>query len=139
VHSFSFSIVPTVGSTGMIANVNAPAVRDAIDRLAQRARESGQMGEPITVDVNADATVANITVPIAGTGTDPASNSALADLRDELVPETVGAVPGTETGVTGQTAVWKDTGDQMRSWLAPVVAFVLLFAFALILSRSARS
>jgi uncharacterized membrane protein YdfJ with MMPL/SSD domain len=114
-------------------DVNAPAVRGAIDRLAQRARASGQMGEPITVETNADATVANITIPIAGTGTDPASNTALAELRDELVPETVGAVPGTETGVTGQTAIWKDTGDQMKSWLAPVVAFVLLFAFALIL------
>ena len=42
-------------------------------------------------------------------------------------------VSGIETGVTGQTAVWKDTGDQMKSWLAPVVAFVLLFAFALLL------
>jgi uncharacterized membrane protein YdfJ with MMPL/SSD domain len=114
-------------------DVNAPAVRDAIGRLEQRARESGQMGEPITIEINADATVANITVPIAGTGTDPASNTALAELRDELVPETVGAVPGTETGVTGQTAIWKDTGDQMKSWLTPVVAFVLLFAFALIL------
>ena len=29
--------------------------------------------------------------------------------------------------------MWKDTGDQMKSWLAPVVAFVLLFAFALLL------
>ena len=41
-------------------------------------------------------------------------------------------VSGIETGVMGQTAVWKDTGDQMKSWLAPV-AFVLLFAFALLL------
>jgi uncharacterized membrane protein YdfJ with MMPL/SSD domain len=114
-------------------NVNAPAVRDAIDRLERRARESGQMGEPITVDVNRDATVANITVPIAGTGTDPASNTALAELRDEIVPETVGALPGTETGVTGLTAEWKDQGDQMKSKLPLVVAFVLLFAFGLML------
>jgi uncharacterized membrane protein YdfJ with MMPL/SSD domain len=114
-------------------NVNAPAVRDAIDRLERRARESGQMGEPITVEVNTDATVANITVPIAGTGTDPASNTALAELRDEIVPETVGALPGTEAGVTGLTAQWKDQGDQMKSKLPLVVAFVLLFAFGLML------
>jgi uncharacterized membrane protein YdfJ with MMPL/SSD domain len=114
-------------------NVNAPAVRDAIDRLERRARESGQMGEAITVDVNKDATVANITVPIAGTGTDPASNTALAELRDEIVPETVGALPGTEAGVTGVTAGWKDQGDQMKSKLPLVVAFVLLFAFGLML------
>jgi RND superfamily putative drug exporter len=114
-------------------NVNAPAVRDAIDRLERRARESGQRAEPITVDVNKDATVANITVPIAGTGTDPASNTALAELRDEIVPETVGALPGTEAGVTGVTAEWKDQGDQMKSKLPLVVAFVLLFAFGLML------
>jgi uncharacterized membrane protein YdfJ with MMPL/SSD domain len=114
-------------------NVNAPAVREAIDRLERRARESGQMGESITVDVNEDATVANITVPIAGTGTDPASNTALAQLRDEIVPETVGALPGTEAGVTGVTAAWKDQGDWMKSTLPLVVAFVLLFAFGLML------
>src|SRR6266508_4400032 len=91
------------------------------------------MGEPNTVDVNKDATVANITVPIAGTGTDPASNTALAELRDEIVPETVGALPGTEAGVTGQTAEWKDQGDQMKSTLPLVVVFVLLFAFGLML------
>jgi uncharacterized membrane protein YdfJ with MMPL/SSD domain len=108
-------------------------VRDAIDRLERRARESGQMGEAITVEVNKDATVANITVPIAGTGTDPASNTALAELRDEIVPETVGALPGTEAGVTGVTAEWKDQGDQMKSKLPLVVAFVLLFAFGLML------
>jgi uncharacterized membrane protein YdfJ with MMPL/SSD domain len=115
------------------ANVNAPEVRDAIDRLEQRARESGQMGESITVEVNKDATVANITVPIAGTGTDPASSTALAELRDEIVPETVGALPDTEAGVTGVTAGWKDQGDQMKSWLPLVVGFVLLFAFGLML------
>jgi uncharacterized membrane protein YdfJ with MMPL/SSD domain len=114
-------------------DVNAPAVRDAINRLEARARASGQMGDPITVEVNRDATVANITVPIAGTGTDPASNTALAELRDEIVPQTVGAVPNAEAGVTGLTAEWKDQGDQMKSKLPLVVGFVLAFAFVLTL------
>ncbi len=114
-------------------NVNAPAAREAIDRLERRALASGQMHEPITVEVNKDATVANITVPIAGKGTDPASNTALTQLRDEIVPETVGALPNAEAGVTGQTAEWKDQGDQMKSTLPLVVAFVLLFAFGLML------
>jgi putative drug exporter of the RND superfamily len=113
--------------------VGAPVVRDAVDRLERRALASGQMGEQITVDVNSDATVANITVPIAGTGTDPASNTALAELRDTIVPETVGALPNTEAGVTGVTAEWKDQGEQMKSTLPIVAAFVLLFAFGLML------
>ena len=114
-------------------NVNTPAVRNAIAQLERRARESGQMGEPITLDVNKSATVASITVPIAGTGTDPASNTALAELRNEIVPATVGALPSAEAGVTGLTAEWRDQGDQMKSWLPLVVGFVLLFAFALML------
>jgi RND superfamily putative drug exporter len=114
-------------------SVNAPAVREAIDRLEQRALASGRMHEPITVDVNKDATVANITVPIDGNGTDAASHASLGVLRDMIVPETVGALPDTEAGVTGVTAEWKDGQDQMTSKLPLVVGFVLLFAFGLML------
>jgi RND superfamily putative drug exporter len=114
-------------------DVGAPAVREAIDRLEQQALASGRMQKPITVDVNRDATVANITIPIAGTGTDDASVAALEALREEIVPATVGALPETDSGVTGLSAQWKDQTDQMTSKLPLVVAFVLLFAFALML------
>ncbi len=114
-------------------NVNAPAVRAAIDRLEQRALASGRMYEPITVDVNNDATVANLTIPIAGTGTDAASNAAVAALRKEILPATVGALPNVEAGVTGLTAAWTDGTDETKSKTPLVVAFVLLFAFGLML------
>jgi len=115
------------------SDVNAPEVRAAIDQLKQRALASGRAFEPIRVDVNGDGTVANITIPIAGSGTDAASNASFRMLRNEVVPETVGAVPDAEAGVTGQTASWRDEADALRSNLAPVVAFVLLFAFGLML------
>jgi RND superfamily putative drug exporter len=115
------------------ANVNAPTVRKSIAQLEQRALASGRAHEPITVDVNKDATVANITVPIDGKGADHASNAAVASLRETVVPETVGAVPGVESGVTGWTAQWKDGNDKIKSKLPLVFAFVLLFAFALML------
>ena len=105
----------------------------AIDRLEQRALASGRMHEPITVDVNKDGTVANITVPIDGKGTDSVSNASLAVLRDEIVPTTVGALPDAEAGVTGLTAQWKDGTDEMTSKLPLVVVFVLVFAFSLML------
>jgi uncharacterized membrane protein YdfJ with MMPL/SSD domain len=54
-------------------------------------------------------------------------------LRGEIVPTTVGALPNTESGVTGLTAVWKDSTDEMTSKLPRVFAFVLVFAFALML------
>jgi uncharacterized membrane protein YdfJ with MMPL/SSD domain len=114
-------------------DVNAPLVQAAIQRLEQRALASGRMHEPITVDANQDATVANITVPIEGKGTDAESTASLAVLRDEIVPTTVGALPDVESGVTGLTAQWKDASDDMKANLLPVVAFVLVFAFALML------
>jgi uncharacterized membrane protein YdfJ with MMPL/SSD domain len=114
-------------------DVNAPAVRRAINRLERRALASGRAREPITIDKNGDGTIANITVPIEGRGTDAASNASLAILREKIVPETVGALPNTETGVTGLTAEWKDSQHQLKSKLPLVVAFVLLFAFGLML------
>jgi RND superfamily putative drug exporter len=114
-------------------NVNTPEMRRAIEALKQRALASGRMANPVTVDTNGGATVANITVPIDGTGTDGKSNAALAALRDRIVPETVGAVPTADAGVTGLTAEWKDSKDQLKSKLPLVVGFVLLFAFGLML------
>ena len=114
-------------------NVNAPSVRRAIGRLEQLALASGRMYEPITVAVSKDATVANITVPIKGKGTDAASNASLAELRDVIVPQTLGTLPNAEAGVTGLTAQWKDQADELKSTTPIVVAFVLLLAFALML------
>ena len=114
-------------------DVNAPAMKAAIQRLERLALASGRMHEPITVDVNEAGTVANITIPIEGKGTGAVSNASLAALRDEIVPATVGALPDAEAGVTGLTAQWKDGEDEMKSNLPPVIAFVLVFAFALML------
>jgi RND superfamily putative drug exporter len=77
--------------------------------------------------------VAGITVPIEGKGTDSVSNASLAELRDEIVPNTVGALPEVEAGVTGLTAQWKDGSDDITSKLPLVVGFVLVFAFTLML------
>jgi uncharacterized membrane protein YdfJ with MMPL/SSD domain len=115
------------------SNVNAPTVRNAIAALERRALATGQIEKPITVDTNRSGTVANITMPIKGTGTDTASMNALALLRNELIPATVGTVPAAEVGVTGIAARWSDELAQQKSKLPYVVAFVLIFAFVLML------
>jgi uncharacterized membrane protein YdfJ with MMPL/SSD domain len=114
-------------------NVNAPTVRNAIAALERRALATGQIEKPITVDTNRSGTVANITMPIKGTGTDTASMNALALLRNDLIPATVGTVPSAEVGVTGIAARWNDELAQQKSKLPYVVAFVLIFAFVLML------
>jgi uncharacterized membrane protein YdfJ with MMPL/SSD domain len=114
-------------------NVEAPAVQEAIGQLEWRALDSGVMNEPIDVDVNPAKTVANISIPVEGNGTDSVSNSALAALRDEIIPPTLGTLPDAEVGVTGTTAYSKDFNDQMKTAGPLVFGFVLLFAFCLML------
>jgi uncharacterized membrane protein YdfJ with MMPL/SSD domain len=114
-------------------NINAPGVQEAIGQLEWRALATGQMHEPITIDVNAAETVANIAIPVDGEGTDAASEAALATLREDIVPVTVGALPDAEVGVTGMTAQSKDFNDKLKSVAPLVFGFVLLLAFGLML------
>jgi uncharacterized membrane protein YdfJ with MMPL/SSD domain len=114
-------------------DVNSPEVQAAIQDLRERAVATGRAHEPITVDVNRDGTVANITVPIDGKGTDAGSEASLAALREDVVPETVGALPDSEAGVTGLTAGWIDSKNEIKSQLPGVFVFVLLLAFVLML------
>jgi uncharacterized membrane protein YdfJ with MMPL/SSD domain len=114
-------------------DVNAPEVQAAIEELREQAVATDRAYEPITVEVNRNATVANITVPIDGAGTDAASEASLAALRTDVVPETVGALPEAEAGVTGLTAAWIDSKNEIKSELPLVFAFVLAFAFVLML------
>ena len=114
-------------------DVTAPQVQEAIGQLEWRALESGQMHEPITVDVNEAGTIATVAIPVDGKGMDAASNAALATLREDIVPTTVGALPGSEVGVTGITASTKDFNDKLKSAAPLVFGFVLLLAFGLML------
>ncbi len=85
------------------------------------------------MDVNPAGTVASISIPVDGNGTDGNSYAALDALRGEIVPETVGALDGVEFGVTGMTASTKDGNDQLKAAAPLVFGFVLVFAFVLML------
>jgi putative drug exporter of the RND superfamily len=112
-------------------NVEAPAVRNAIAALEHEALASGQMHEPITVDVNEQRTVARIDVPLVGNGIDKQSQGALQTLREEVVPKTVGTVGPAH--VTGATAFSVDFNDQLKERQPFVFAFVLVLAFLLLM------
>jgi RND superfamily putative drug exporter len=114
-------------------NVNAPEVKAAITRMENEALATGQLYRPITIDVNQDATIANIAIAIDGEGTDDASVAALRTLREDVLPDTIGTLPGVEAGVTGFTASSTDFNEQMKSVAPRVFVFVLLFAFLLML------
>jgi uncharacterized membrane protein YdfJ with MMPL/SSD domain len=114
-------------------SVSTPQVRGAIADLREQALASGRFHEPVTITTNKAGTVTQVELPMDGTGTDSASNAALDTLRRDILPATVGSLDGVESGVTGTTAISKDFDSAMRSTAPFVFAFVLAFAFILML------
>ena len=114
-------------------DVTAPAVREAIADLRRDALASGLMSDPITVQESPNGRVALVSVPLAGKGTDEVSYRALAALRDEVVPSTVGSVRGVDAAVTGETAASKDFNSLMAQRMPIAMGFVLVLAFVLLL------
>jgi uncharacterized membrane protein YdfJ with MMPL/SSD domain len=130
--AFPGSSVPAVVAL-RAPDVTAPPVRAAIDELHRRAVASGQMSEPVQVQVNPSKTVALIDVPLRGDGENATSMRALDTLRGEIIPATVGRLDGARVGVTGDTAGSHDFSQLLRERSPLVFAFVLGLAFLLLL------
>jgi len=120
---------PQEGSTDLVAvwsadggPLDADAVRSAAADLTAGLPDPAAAGE---LEISPDGSVARL--PIAspgGTGSDEAV-AAVTDLRTDLVPATLGALPGVQTGVTGSTAFDTDFGGTMAERLPLVMGFVL--------------
>ncbi len=105
-----------------------------VHNLRERVEASDLVEPPVTVQFNADHSVARVSVPIVGDGTDDRSYAALSELRDQIIPATVGRQPGLEANVGGYTASSKDFNDLMESRVPIVFGFVLGLAFLLLLA-----
>ena len=114
-------------------DVTTPAIRGAVAELERKALATGAMNPPIDVETNHRGTVTRVEIPLAGNGTDDESTAALATLRDELLPQTLGQVDGVDYAVTGMTANSEDFNESQTSSAPKVFGFVLLFAFGLLL------
>ena len=89
-------------------------------------------GKP-SVELSSDKTVASVTIPTVGEGTDDLSNKAVDALRGDIVPNTVGNIDGVEAYTSGEAAATRDFNDAMTGNLPYVFAFVLSAAFLLLL------
>ncbi|MDQ3739972.1 MAG: MMPL family transporter [Actinomycetota bacterium] len=119
-------------------DITAAPVQRAIDRLGDAAGAAPGIAAPLGVDVSPDRTVARIAVPLAGDGVEDRSEDALALLRDELLPSTIGRVDGAEALVTGQTAASVDLREVTVERGPLVFALVLGMGF-LVLMMTFRS
>ena len=114
-------------------DLDTPAARAALADLRRRALATGVMRSPIRIVENAQHTVAQVDVPLAGDGNDATSFAALRTLRTDVVPEALAKLPGADYAVTGETAGNADFRSAMLSRAPIVFAFVLGLAFVLLL------
>jgi RND superfamily putative drug exporter len=110
------------------------AFATAVARLRLAVAASGEGYGQLSVEGNASHTAARITIPLPGSGVDATSNRSLLTLRQRLLPQTIGRLPHSAYGVTGQTAVSYDWNRMMKGALPIVFGFVLTFAFLLLLA-----
>ena len=109
------------------------ALRSAVARLEAGAAAQGLAHPPFEIALGRDRRSAALALPLRGLGDNAASRRAVRELRDVLVPQTLGRVPGARAAVTGDTAQDVDFTAQMRHGVPYVVAFVLALAFVLLL------
>ena len=114
-------------------DVRSGAVAAGIDRLVAEVNRSDTFRNGTEVSYSADGTVAKIDVPSRGSGTDPASLKALNEIRDDVIPATVGGVEGASVNVTGDAASSADFSSNLKSRLPLIFAFVFGLAFLLLL------
>ena len=104
-----------------------------------KALESGVAARPAlfegkpSLEYSSDKSVAIVTLPTTGNGTDDLSNRAVDALRGDIVPGTVGKLDGVQAYTTGEASATGDFNDAMIGHLPLVFAFVLSAAFLLLL------
>ena len=115
-------------------DTTALAFRAAVKGLGTALVSTHRGYGAISTDTNPAHTAARIQIPLPGSGTDTTSTNVLLTLRGQLLPQTLGKVPGAVYAVTGQTASSYDGSQNMKSSLPIVFAFVLTIAFLLLLA-----
>ncbi|MFJ1604835.1 MMPL family transporter [Streptomyces sp. NPDC088253] len=114
-------------------DINAADVKSALADFRTRAISSGASRGPVDIKVHEAQNVAFVYVPLVGGSDQDKAEKSLQLLRDKVRPDTLGKVDGVQAPITGQVAGSHDFSDQLLGSVAPVFAFVVVFAFLLML------
>ena len=128
---------PSTAAPAIVVAAGPPAqqkaAQHAVKRLEALAVARGIAHPPFTLNGSADGQAGSLDLPLTGAGDNAASRHAISLLRSELIPQTLGRVPGVESAVTGDTAEDVDFTHQMKHGIPYVLGFVLALAFLLLL------
>lgn len=114
-------------------DINAADVKSALADFRTQAISSGASRGPVDIKVHAAQNVAFVYVPLVGGSDQDKAEKSLQLLRDKVRPDTLGKLDGVQAPITGQVAGSHDFSDQLLGSVAPVFAFVVVFAFLLML------
>src|SRR5262249_21455909 len=128
---------PSTSEPAPVAGVFPPGRRAqakrALATLETRAAARGIAHPPFAVNPGEDGRSLAIELPLTGNGNNAASRDDVSVLRDQLIPSTLGQIPGVQTAVTGTVAEDVDFTHQVKHGMPYVIAFVLGLAFVLLL------
>ncbi|MFF6988714.1 MMPL family transporter [Streptomyces sp. NPDC010273] len=114
-------------------DINAPDVKQALVDFKAQAVSSGASRGPVDIKLHDAQNVAFVYVPLVGGSDQDKASKSLEKLRDDVRPATLGKVDGVQAPITGNVAGSKDFNDQLLGSVVPVFAFVVVFAFLLML------
>jgi uncharacterized membrane protein YdfJ with MMPL/SSD domain len=114
-------------------DIQAPRVQRAIASFETAALRAGALHQPVQLTVYRAANVAQIDAPLPGNGSDATSVAALTTLRQRLIPQAFGRVPGTQALTDGQLASSLDYNAALRDAAIRAFAIVMAAAFVLML------
>ncbi|MFE0626283.1 MMPL family transporter [Streptomyces sp. NPDC058864] len=115
------------------SDITSPEVRQAIDAFSREAVTKGASPGPVETELHEKEGVAVLKVPLTGGTDEERAEASLKVLRDEVRPHTLGVVAGLTAPIGGSTAASMDFTDKIGDAVPPVFAFVVAFAFLLML------
>ena len=114
-------------------DVRSGAAAAGIAQLRRDAERSDRVVAPTEVEYSDDGNTALVTIPIEGNGNDEQSEAALDQVRDQIIPATIGGVDGVTVNVGGDTAGSKDFRELLTDRLPLIFGFVFVITFVLML------
>ncbi len=125
---------PSSGSTLEVAvktTGDSSEVAPALQQLADDAAKAGLVADDDAIRTSRDGSVSVLTLASPYADGSEQTQQALETVREDLAPNTLDRLPGSEWAVGGDTAESADFTDHQRAALPWVIGFVLLLTLVM--------
>jgi uncharacterized membrane protein YdfJ with MMPL/SSD domain len=114
-------------------NVHSAVSKAAIANFSERVANTEGLAAPDAVTYSENGKVVKIEVPLVGGSNMDTAIRETRELRNDVIPATLGAVPGATVNTTGGAASSVDFSDNLKDRAPLIFGFVLSLAFLLLL------